>query len=274
MNETFKTKKSLGQNFLSDKNIINKIIQKANVTKLDNVLEIGPGLGSLTEILVEKANRVQVIELDDRLIPILEEKYQNYTNFKILHMDFLRTTLEDLTFILDDQKKLKVVANLPYYITTPIIIKILLEYKNIDEIYIMIQKEVAERFTSSYKKKKYGSITVFLQTISDVKYEFTVPKTVFKPRPKIDSAIVSFQRKKLDSDQFDFVDFEKFLKACFMQKRKTLINNLAKSYNIDKEKILSVLKDNGYHNLTRAEEITPVEYSRLYKNWKEFEVHE
>lgn len=257
----FQTKKSLGQNFLQDDNIIRKIVHTASIDNDCNVLEIGPGLGALTDFLIEKANKVLSVEIDQRLISILEEKYSNKENFKLLNKDFLETQKEDFEWI--QSKKIKMVANLPYYITSPIILKTLLDYDFVDELYVMVQKEVALRYVSEYRNKTYSSITVFLQTIADVKYEFTVKNTVFKPVPKVDSSIISLKRKS-DLKTMDFIKYEKFLKACFKQKRKLLSNNLSQSYNINKNDIILFLENLGYTKTIRPEEITVKEYLDLY----------
>ncbi|MFV0289102.1 MAG: 16S rRNA (adenine(1518)-N(6)/adenine(1519)-N(6))-dimethyltransferase RsmA [Mycoplasmatales bacterium] len=265
--ENFKTKKSLGQNFLQDQNIINKIVTTANLSKNINVLEIGPGLGAITTLLIAQANQVLSVEIDQRLIEHLNKQYSQNNNFTLLNKDFLLTTKEDFSPILN--KKIKMVANLPYYITTPIIIKVLLEYEFIEEIYIMIQKEVAQRFTSAYKNKSYGSISVFLQSIADVKYEFTVKNTAFSPAPKIDSAIISLKRNNKFLEKVDFLQYEQFLKACFKQKRKLLSNNLATSYKIDKNLIIEFLLDLNYVKTIRPEEILVTEYLILFQKFKE-----
>ncbi len=264
--DNFKTKKSLGQNFLQDKNIINKIVDTSSVTKETNVIEVGPGQGAITSLLVNKANKVLSVEIDQRLIDYLNDQYKDQDNFNLLNKDFLQTSKEDFDILMD--KEIKMVANLPYYITTPIILKVLLEYDFIKEIYVMVQKEVALRFTSDYKNKTYGSISVFLQSIAEVSYEFTVKNTVFKPVPKIDSAIISLKRKDINDLGIDLIDYEKFLKACFKQKRKLLSNNLSSSYSIEKNKIIEFLEDKNYPKTIRPEEIKVNDYIDLYKSFK------
>ncbi len=257
-------KKSLGQNFLTDENVVRKIVKTANVDNNTTVIEIGPGLGALTEILLEEAQNVLAVELDNRLIPILTDLFKD-NNFDIIHNDFLKITKEDLNPYLNGDK-IKVVANLPYYITTAIITKILLEFPFIDELYIMVQKEVAERIAASPKTKKYNSLSVFCQTISDVNYEFTVKKTVFDPVPKIDSAIISFKRKNIDVDIYNF---EKFVQNCFVQKRKTWVNNINAAYKIDKETLGNYLIELGYKPTLRSEEVSVEEFKELYNSFKE-----
>lgn len=256
-------KKSLGQNFLTDVNIVKKIVNTANVDQDTSVIEIGPGIGALTEILLEDANDVLAVEIDQRLIPILERTFED-RNFSVINEDFLKIEPEYLQTLVQ-KDKVKVVANLPYYITTAIITKILLDMPFIDELYIMVQKEVAERIAADSKTKKYNSLSVFCQTISDVKYEFTVKKTVFDPVPKIDSAIISFKRKDID---IDIYAFEKFVQKAFKQKRKTIVNNLNASYGITKAELIAFLEENNYKATTRSEEISVEEFKEFYAKFK------
>lgn len=257
-------KKSLGQNFLTDVNIVKKIVNTADVDKDTSVIEIGPGIGALTEILLQDANDVTAVEIDQRLIPILEQTFAE-ENFQVINEDFLKIEADYLQGLVQ-KDKVKVVANLPYYITTAIITKILLDMPFIDELYIMVQKEVAERIAADSKTKKYNSLSVFCQTISDVKYEFTVKKTVFDPVPKIDSAIISFKRKEID---IDIYAFEKFVQNAFKQKRKTVVNNLNASYQISKEEIIAFLEENNYKPTLRSEEISVEEFKTFYAAFNE-----
>lgn len=253
-------KKSLGQNFLTDVNIVRKIVATANVDKDTSVIEIGPGIGALTEILLEQANDVVAVEIDQRLIPILEQTFEGQ-NFSVINEDFLKIEPEAVKPLVQ-KEKVKVVANLPYYITTAIITKILLDMPFIDELYIMVQKEVAERIAADSGTKKYNSLSVFCQTISDVNYEFTVKKTVFDPVPKIDSAIISFKRK--DVVDIDIYKFEVFVQHCFKQKRKTLVNNLHVAYGVSKADLISFLEGLGYKGSVRSEQVSVEEFKALY----------
>lgn len=252
-------KKSLGQNFLTDVNIVRKIVNTANVDENTSVIEIGPGIGALTEILLEQANDVTAVEIDQRLIPILEQTFSE-ENFQVINQDFLNIKPEELQSLVQ-KDKVKVVANLPYYITTAIITKILLEMPFIDELYIMVQKEVAERIAADSRTKKYNSLSVFCQTISEVNYEFTVKKTVFDPVPKIDSAIISFKRKE---HNVNILEFEKFVQNAFKQKRKTLVNNLNATYGLSKQDIITFLEENEIKTNIRSEEISVSEFQELY----------
>ncbi len=252
VNSNVRLKKSLGQNFLTEKNIVEKIIKTANIDKDTNVIEIGPGIGALTEYLIAASKFTTAIEIDDQLIPVLEQAFSESDNFALKHADFLQLDTNQLST--HGAMRTKVVANLPYYITTPIITKILNEIDFVDEIYIMVQKEVAERICASAKTKQYGSLSVYCQLLCEVKYEFTVKRTVFMPPPNVDSAIISLKR---NNKSINIKQVEKFVKNCFKQKRKTLVNNLSKSYMLEKDVIINFLDTFDLPKTARAEEITP-----------------
>lgn len=247
----FNFKKKFGQNFIIDKNIIEKIINKSNIDKETLVIEIGPGAGSLTSKLGEVAKNVLAYEIDESIKPILEKNIS--TNTKIIYDDFLkRNVLEDIKEY--KYKKLYVVANLPYYITTPIIIKLIEDKIDIDKIVVMVQKEVGNRFKAKPNTKEYNSLSIFLNYYFNIEKILDVSKNVFIPKPNVDSIVVSFTKKeriKLKNEDFFF----KLIRDSFKQKRKTLKNNL-KGYDLDKiEKILN------NHNLdlsVRAEAL-PIE---------------
>ncbi len=249
----FDYKKSLGQNFLIDNNIINKIIDSINVNKDDLIIEIGPGSGALTKELVKKGCQVICFEIDRRL----EEKLSNIKsdNLKIIFDDFLKIKLEDYT---KTYKRLFFVGNLPYYITTAIINKIVSE-SNPYEITIMIQKEVADRFTAKPNSKEYNSLSIFLQYNFDIVKICNVSKNCFEPVPKIDSAVlklISNKKYRANNEQF----FYKLVKDSFKQKRKTLKNNL-KSYDL--EKINSILNKFDKDLNKRAEQLTIEEFVEI-----------
>lgn len=257
-------KKSLGQNFLTEKNIVEKIVRTANVDQDTNVIEIGPGIGALTELLIAQSKFTTAVEIDDELIPVLTESFGHHQNFELKHIDFLKTAADQ--FETHGAATTKVVANLPYYITTAIITKILNEMDYVDEIYIMVQKEVAERISASPKSKQYGSLSVYCQLLCEVNYEFTVKRTVFMPPPNVDSAIISLKRKDLNCD---IVAIEKFVQNAFKQKRKTLVNNLNKAYGIAKPELTEWLEQKGFKPSVRAEEISPEQYIKLQAEFKE-----
>lgn len=248
-------KKSLGQNFLTERNIVEKIVRTANIDSDTNVIEIGPGIGALTELLIEQSKFTTAVEIDKELIPILSESFGHHDNFELKHIDFLKTDSNE--FDTHGASTTKVVANLPYYITTAIITKILNEMSYVDEIYIMVQKEVAERITASPRSKQYGSLSVYCQLLCEVNYEFTVKRTVFMPPPNVDSAIISLKRADINCD---IIAIEKFVKNSFKQKRKTLVNNLNKAYGINKPELTEWLEALGYKASVRAEEVSPEQY--------------
>ena len=267
--ENFNFKKKFGQNFIVDKNIIHSIISKSNIDKDTLVIEIGPGAGSLTTELDEVAAHVIAYEIDKTLKPILDKK--NLTNTNIIYEDFLkRNVLEDLKKY--NYKKIYVVANLPYYITTPIIIKLIEEKLNIDKIVVMVQKEVGDRFKAKPNTKEYNSLSIFLNYYYTVEKLLDVSKNVFIPKPNVDSIVVSFTKKenkiKVDNEKLFF----KLVRDSFKQKRKTLKNNL-KGYNL--EKIEEVLKKHNLDLTVRAEALPTEIFAEIAnnlckeeKNWK------
>lgn len=260
-NKGHQHKKKYGQNFLDDRELLSKIDEVTNLSKEDNILEIGPGEGFLTSLLLEKALSVTAFEIDSDLIPVLKSKFKKYENFKLEHIDFLEY---DLYKFFAFGKKYKVVANIPYYITAPIINK-LLEYKEyIDEIYLMVQKEVAERLSLEFEKSNRGVFTYVVQYYADVDYLFTVGKEMFTPSPKVDSAFIRLKIYK-DKKYESLIDNEKFLhyvKASFSGKRKCLTNNL-KSLGINKEKTEKSLEKIGKTKMARAEELDVIDFINL-----------
>jgi 16S rRNA (adenine1518-N6/adenine1519-N6)-dimethyltransferase len=251
-------KKKFGQNFLQDKNIIRKIVDVASPTKNDLIIEIGPGSGALTEILTEKARTISY-EIDTELKGILDEKFGTVDNSIIIYDDFLN---RDITKDLENYEydKLYVIANLPYYITTPIIEKIINEKLDIEKMVLMVQKEVGDRFTSNPKSKEYSSITVYLNYYYDLKKEFIVSKNAFYPRPNVDSMIISLSRKKEKLVPNNEEIFLKLVRDSFKFKRKTLKNNLRE---YDWEKIDNYLKGNNIKDTVRAEELSLYDYIKI-----------
>ena len=250
--DNFNFKKKFGQNFIVDKNIIHSIINKSNIDKaLDRVL-IGPGAGALTTELDKVSSHVIAYEIDETLKPILEK--QNLKNTEIIYQDFLkRNVKEDLKKY--NYKKIYVVANLPYYITTPIIMKLIQDNLNIDKIVVMVQKEVGDRFKAKPNTKEYNSLSIYLNYYFTVEKLLDVSKNVFIPKPNVDSVVVCFTKKehktKVDNEEIFF----KLVKDSFKQKRKTLKNNL-KGYDLDK--IEEILNKHNL-NLTVRAEALPIE---------------
>ena len=245
-------KKKFGQNFLQDKNIITKIANVANTSSNDLIIEVGPGAGALTEQLVEKS-KVLAYEIDKDLETTLKEKFKN-KNFQVIFDDFLNRDIKsDIKEI--EYENLYVIANLPYYITTPIITKIIDEKINVEKMVLMVQKEVGERFGAKVGTKDYSSITIFLNYYFYIKKEFIVSRNSFYPKPNVDSIIISFTKKENKFDVKNEEIFFKLVRDSFVQKRKTLKNNL-KEYNF--EKVEEILIKNNLPKDVRAENI-PIE---------------
>lgn len=250
-------KKSLGQNFLYDTNLLKAIAKDGDVTKIDTVLEIGAGAGTLTEILAQESKQVISFEIDKSLIPILTTKQEKHKNIEFYFQDFMDADVENL-FI----GQARVVANIPYYITTPIIFKLVEHIEKFKSILVLIQKEVAVRFASSCGTKDYGITSVILQSIFDVTIPRIVKKECFTPMPKIDSALcklVPHNRYKISN----FNEFKKFVHLCFSMRRKTLINNLKN--NFDKELIIFALQNFDYVETVRPEEISVENFINIFE---------
>lgn len=248
----FNFKKKFGQNFIIDENIINSIINKSDIDKDTLVIEIGPGAGSLTSKLVKKAKNVLCYEIDTTLKEIIKEVLIEDNNYEIIYKDFLTCNVkEDIKKY--GYKKLYVVANLPYYITTPIIIKLIEDKVDVDKIVVMVQKEVGDRFKALPGSKDYNSLSIFLNYYYDVKKLLDVSKNVFLPKPNVDSIVVEFNKKEFKKEVKNEELFFKLIRESFTQKRKTLRNNL-KNYNL--EKIENVLKKYNMDLSVRAEQIS------------------
>lgn len=263
-----KANKSLGQNFLINQEVVDNIIESANINKEDLVIEIGPGLGTLTKFLLEKAGKVVCIELDPKMINILNDRFNLYSNFEVIHQDVLKSNLKELikTEKLNNKlKNAKVVANLPYYITTPIIMKLLEDKLDLESITVMIQKEVADRLTAIPGTKLSGAITYSVYYYSDAKGILEVPKESFIPEPEVTSKVI-----KLNIRKKPIIDIEnpdamfKIIKFAFMQRRKTLLNSLtnAKIFN-NKEEGTKILRQLKIKETARAEELNLEDYASL-----------
>ena len=256
-------KKAFGQNFLIDSNIINKIVDSADVLS-SGVIEIGPGLGAMTEALTQKAKKVLAYEIDNDMVEILQNNIKA-DNFKILNVDFLKADLnKDLEFF-DDCDRVVVVSNLPYYITTPIIFKLLASETRITEFYFMVQKEVAQRFTGKPNTKDYNSLSVLIQYRTNAKILFNVPRTCFHPAPDVESAIIKLVKVKRDYDIANEEKFISFVQNLFALRRKTIVNNLSSKYSFSKEQISNVLIEEGFSDKARAEELDLSEIVKIYK---------
>lgn len=247
----FDYKKNLGQNFLQDKNIIDKIVNAPDYGDNNLVIEIGPGAGALTKELLKKVDRAILYEVDTRLEKILNKELSTFVNYELIFDDFLnRDVNKDISKY--DFDNLYIVANLPYYITTPIITKIINDKIPTNEIVIMIQKEVADRFSAKPGSKEYGQITVFLNCFFDIDNVCNVSKNCFFPKPKVDSAVIKMKRKESNDYIKNFDVFNKLVKDSFRFKRKTIKNNLV-GYDLDI--ISNILTKYGFDINTRSENI-------------------
>ena len=264
--EIHEAKKKYGQNFLEDSELSEKIIEISGVSKDIEVVEIGPGLGFLTEKLIEKSKYLTAFEIDDDLIPVLKKKFQGRDNFSLIHEDFMTT---DLGTFLEGKKNIKVVANIPYYITSPIINKLIEYRKNISEIYLMVQKEVAERIASEAGSKNMSLLTHAVQFYADAEYLFTVPKEKFTPVPKVDSAFLKI--KMFDDERYEKQiseeEYFKYLKTAFSNKRKSIANNLS-GEGYSKEVTGDILEKLGKTRLARTEEFSVQEFINLIEQLK------
>lgn len=259
----FRFSKSLGQNFLIDGNIVRKICEEGEVSKEDDILEIGPGIGTLTEELSYKANKVVAVELDKSLFPILDETLAGCNNVEIVPGDILKIDLPKLFSEKFESENIKIVANLPYYITTPIIGRLLEEELDIDSILVMVQSEVAERMKASPGTKDYGSLSVFVQYYTDPEIVLSVPKTAFMPRPNVDSAVIKLKIRKEKIELKDRETFFKVVKAAFSQRRKTILNSLSSGLKTDKATIRAILEKADIDPKLRAENLTIEDFSKI-----------
>ncbi len=266
----FTFKKSLGQNFLIDANVIHKVLDRAAIDEDTAVIEVGPGIGSLTEQIAKRAGKVVAYEIDQRLVPVLNDTLSPYDNVTIINEDILKADVgtmieEDLgTF-----KEVVVVANLPYYITTPILMNFLMKKLPIDRYYVMMQKEVGERISAEPGTKAYGSLSIAIDYYTDAKTVQNVPKAVFMPAPNVDSIIVEMKTRKEPKVAVD--DEEKFFKltrGAFVQRRKTILNNYlslfedGKAYKIE---INELLDDAGIEPRRRGESLSIEEFAGIYR---------
>lgn len=261
-------KKSLGQNFLIDPNILRKIVSQAGLTKDSAAIEIGPGIGALTEHLARDAGKVLAFEIDQRLLPVLADTLSPYDNVKVIHSDILKADVEKaIQEELDGFEDIMVVANLPYYVTTPIILKLLLEKLPIRGMVVMLQKEVAERITAKPGTKAYGSLSIAIQYYTEADYAMTVPKSVFMPQPNVDSAVIRMIKRPepivnvIDEDFFFLVT-----RGSFVQRRKTILNNLQSAMpngKVKKDLILQALQEAGIDPTRRGETLSIKEFGLL-----------
>ena len=266
----FIAKKKFSQNFLLDENIIKNIIDKSQIDSETGVIEIGPGLGALTKKILSTAKKALVYEVDDELIPYLEDFFSDKDNFVLLNQDVLKANINsDIKSHLNDVNKIVLISNLPYHITTPIIMKFLEEVNEVDSMVLMMQLEVAKRITSKPNTKDYNALSVIIQHQADAKYLFKVPKSVFHPRPNVDSAVIKLNiRKEMNNNEHK--EFYKFIHGCFTQRRKTLVNNLNSYYSdFSKDKILTILEQCNINQMARSESLNLEDFINLYKHFND-----
>ena len=264
----FTFKKSFGQNFLTDTNILQKIVDTAEIDKKVNVIEIGPGIGALTEFLAESAAEVMAFEIDDRLVPILADTLRDFDNVTVVNQDILKVNLAQyIAEFKNPDLPIKVVANLPYYITTPILMHLIESGIPFSEFVVMMQREVADRISAQPNTKAYGSLSIAVQYYMTAKVAFIVPRTVFVPAPNVDSAILKMVRRDqpavaVQDEKFFF----KVSKASFVHRRKTLWNNLTSYFGKSEEtkgKLTAALERADLSPSVRGEALSLEEFARL-----------
>ena len=267
----FGFQKRFGQNFLIDGNVVEKIVREAGITKDDFVLEIGPGIGTMTQILCENAREVAAVEIDKNLIPILAETLAPYDNVTVINEDILKVDVRKLAEEKNGGRPIKVVANLPYYITTPIIMGLFESHVPLESITIMVQKEVAQRMQVGPGTKDYGALSLAVQFYADAQIVLKVPASCFMPRPNVDSAVIKLVRHedapvKVKDEQFMF----RVIRAAFNQRRKTLANSLANSSELNRsghactrEDVTTALEAMGLPAGIRGEALTLAQFGEL-----------
>ena len=264
--------KRYGQNFLIDDNILENIVSSSNIGKEDLVIEIGPGLGNLTEYILQNCKYALLVEIDPKMIEVLEYRFNDRNNFKLVNEDILKVDVDNMVKSIEEEigykfKNIRVVANLPYYITTPILFKLLEDENKIDTITVMIQKEVAERMVASPKSKEYGILTLMVEYFSDAKIEVIVPNSSFIPEPGVTSAVISLSKRSKYNVKNEKLFFELIHKA-FAQRRKKMTNSLiaGKFNNMEKEEIESLFEKCNISLNARAEELEIEKYIEIINN--------
>ena len=261
----FSFAKGFGQNFLTDKNILEKIVELSKVDKDVSVIEIGPGFGVLTKFLLEKAKKVISIEIDQRLKNVLEYTLNDYKNFELIISDALKLDFNKLIEEKIETKRVVLVANLPYYVTTPIITKVLESNLNLESITIMVQKEVAQRLIADENSKDNSSISLFVKYYADITYGFDVSRNVFVPSPNVDSAVVYMKLKK-ERFEYEKTMFN-IIKNGIEHRRKTILNSFCKR-NIEKEKIIKVFEKLNIKPNLRAEKLSLKDFQNIAREYE------
>ncbi|MCC0647117.1 16S rRNA (adenine(1518)-N(6)/adenine(1519)-N(6))-dimethyltransferase RsmA [Clostridioides sp. ZZV15-6598] len=260
----FKFSKSLGQNFLIDSNIIDKILGGARVTEGDNIIEVGPGIGTLTREMGKVAEKVVAIEIDRNLIPILKDTLSDLENIEVINQDILKVDIQELVKNKLNGGPVKLVANLPYYITTPIVMKFLEEDIPVTDIVVMVQKEVADRMNAVPSTKDYGALSIAVQYYCETEIVAKAPRHMFIPQPNVDSTVIGLHvraEKKYDVHNEEI--FFKTVKASFGQRRKTLLNSLGGLGFLNKDEIREILKEANIDEKRRGETLSIEEFAVL-----------
>lgn len=260
----FKFTKSLGQNFLIDDNIVDKIVAGAGIGPSDKIIEVGPGIGTLTREMASRAGALMAVEIDKNLIPILTDTLGDYENVKIVNEDIIKADIRGLIDENLDGGPVKLVANLPYYITTPIIMRFLEEDINVTDIVVMVQKEVAERMNAQPGGKDFGALSVAVQFYCDTEIVAKVPRHLFVPQPNVDSIVIALRVRPERKYRVDNEDlFFKVVKAAFGQRRKTLLNSIASMGNLTKDMVKEALEEAGIDPKRRGETLSLDEFANL-----------
>lgn len=260
----FKFTKSLGQNFLIDDNIVDKIVAGAGIGPSDKIIEVGPGIGTLTREMASRAGALMAVEIDKNLIPILADTLGDFENVKIVNEDIIKADIRGLIDENLDGGPVKLVANLPYYITTPIIMRFLEEDINVTDIVVMVQKEVAERMNAQPGGKDFGALSVAVQFYCDTEIVAKVPRHLFVPQPNVDSIVIALRVRPERKYRVDSEDlFFKVVKAAFGQRRKTLLNSIASMGNLSKDMVKEVLEEAGIDPKRRGETLSLDEFANL-----------
>ena len=260
----FKFSKSLGQNFLIDTNVIDRILEGARVKEGDYVREVGPGIGTLTKEMGRSAEKVVAIEIDKTLIPILEETLADFPNIEVINQDILKVNVQELVKEKLNGGPVKLVANLPYYITTPIVMKFLEEDIPVTDIVVMVQKEVADRMNAKPNTKDYGALSVAVQYYCDTEIVAKAPRHMFMPQPNVDSTVIGLHVREEQIYHVDNEDiFFKTVKASFGQRRKTLLNSLGGLGFLSKDQIKEALKEANIDEKRRGETLSIEEFASL-----------
>ena len=258
------TKKKYGQNFIIEPKIVENIARLAVKDPNTLTLEIGPGIGALTEQLAILSKQVIAFEIDNSLIEVLDYSLQDYNNVEIVNIDFLKLDFNEFMKDKTGYNQVVLAANLPYYITTPILFKVFESNVKLDLISVMVQKEVADRFSAKINTKDYNALSVIVQYLYDVKVVMNVPKTVFNPKPNVESSVVQFSKKEKEILVNNENDFFELVKACFKQRRKTLYNNL-RDYYKDSNYVIELLEKTNYKQNRRAQELSLEDFIKIYE---------